>query len=366
MTTPNEELRARRIADAEAAMQACYMDHADNRLTTTLLHDMATAAVAVLARQEEGREAVVTPSALADALECFWNAALGEARNHDGATMANAAVMAEGMNAIARRLRELTHPAPPIAGEGDAEQVLILADMFEGGRNDCGYVNVQINAGRYRRELVAALRRLATPTPQAAGDGREAFEKWVAKRWGCSTERWADSGEYKYHNTRDWWQCWKESRATAGQQAAGVSEVELADLIGDMTGATESDALIAANAVLRRFTAAGAASKEAVAWQYRWKQEGSRAFTYNTFRHPINEMGMSPQDIDWWVYGVKPAAAGAAPEGWPARYACNGPEGTFWTDDAVLANRLLLHDTAIERDEWTVTDTQQPGAQEKA
>lgn len=45
---------------------------------------------------------------------------------------------------------------------------------------------------------------------------------------------------------------------------------------------------------------------------------------------------------------------------WPARYACNGPEGTFWTDDATLANKLIA--SAFDRDEWTVTDTQNPTA----
>lgn len=43
---------------------------------------------------------------------------------------------------------------------------------------------------------------------------------------------------------------------------------------------------------------------------------------------------------------------------WPERYACNGPEGTFWTDDAALANKLIA--AAFDRDEWTVTDTQNP------
>jgi hypothetical protein len=45
---------------------------------------------------------------------------------------------------------------------------------------------------------------------------------------------------------------------------------------------------------------------------------------------------------------------------WPERYACNGPEGTFWTDDAALANKLIA--AALDRDEWTVTDTQNPTA----
>lgn len=42
----------------------------------------------------------------------------------------------------------------------------------------------------------------------------------------------------------------------------------------------------------------------------------------------------------------------------PERFGCNGPEGTFWTDDAVLANNLIK--AAFDRDEWTVTDMQNP------
>lgn len=45
-------------------------------------------------------------------------------------------------------------------------------------------------------------------------------------------------------------------------------------------------------------------------------------------------------------------------EKWPARFGCNGPEGSFWTDDAELAHRLIVG--TFDRDEWTVTDTEHP------
>ena len=51
------------------------------------------------------------------------------------------------------------------------------------------------------------------PARVTEDDGRQAFEKWAAKRWALSLERWHDSGEYKSGLTRDWWQCWTESRA---------------------------------------------------------------------------------------------------------------------------------------------------------
>lgn len=50
---------------------------------------------------------------------------------------------------------------------------------------------------------------LATEGDAKAESTRAAFERWIRKRHGYGTERWADSGEYRYHNTRDYWACWK-------------------------------------------------------------------------------------------------------------------------------------------------------------
>ena len=44
---------------------------------------------------------------------------------------------------------------------------------------------------------------------------RKAFELWVQKRHGCSIEKWKDTGEYIYHNTRRWWECWQAATAAA-------------------------------------------------------------------------------------------------------------------------------------------------------
>lgn len=48
----------------------------------------------------------LTAPVLADALSCFWNAAIGEARNRDSSVALDAAsVMAEGFAAVADRLK---------------------------------------------------------------------------------------------------------------------------------------------------------------------------------------------------------------------------------------------------------------------
>ena len=46
------------VSSVEAAMHACYMDHDDYRLTTTLLHDMAIAAVNVATTPQPSADAV--------------------------------------------------------------------------------------------------------------------------------------------------------------------------------------------------------------------------------------------------------------------------------------------------------------------
>lgn len=43
----------------------------------------------------------------------------------------------------------------------------------------------------------------------------------------------------------------------------------------------------------------------------------------------------------------------------PARYVCNGPEGTFYCDNHGLAESLIQDNAELDRDEWTITDTQQ-------
>jgi hypothetical protein len=52
--------------------------------------------------------APLTASVLADALDCFWNAALGAAhQRQEGFATAN--IMVEGIAAVARRLHEVSH-----------------------------------------------------------------------------------------------------------------------------------------------------------------------------------------------------------------------------------------------------------------
>jgi hypothetical protein len=77
---------------------------------------------------------------------------------------------------------------------------------------------------------------------------------------------------------------------------------------------TGNDHLLFANELRAILAAAPApAAAEPVAWQYRYRQEGPSGFTYNTFRHPIEDMGRSPDEIEWWVYGVNPNPLYAAP-----------------------------------------------------
>ncbi len=51
----------------------------------------------------------LTKADLAEALDCFWNAAIGAA-HREQAGMSFASIMAEGLAAVAERLRELETP----------------------------------------------------------------------------------------------------------------------------------------------------------------------------------------------------------------------------------------------------------------
>ena len=46
----------------------------------------------------------------------------------------------------------------------------------------------------------------------------------------------------------------------------------------------------------------------------------------------------------------------------PGRYFAGGPEGSFFTDDLAFAERLIA---AFDRDDWTITDLQNPTAPAK-
>ncbi|MER8604806.1 hypothetical protein NKH48_13730 [Mesorhizobium sp. M1233] len=66
----------------------------------------------------------LTAEMLADALGCFWNAAIGDARDkQDSRVLAVASSMAEGFAAVERRLREHAQPAPTSAV--DTEEALM-------------------------------------------------------------------------------------------------------------------------------------------------------------------------------------------------------------------------------------------------
>ncbi|MER9471023.1 NADAR family protein [Mesorhizobium sp. M0520] len=62
----------------------------------------------------------LTAEMLADALGCFWNAAIGDARDkQDSRVLAVASSMAEGFAAVERRLREHAQPAPTSEVDGE-------------------------------------------------------------------------------------------------------------------------------------------------------------------------------------------------------------------------------------------------------
>lgn len=95
-------------------------------------------------------EKVLTTDDLAEALSCFWNAAIGEAHNRqDSTAFAVASIMAEGFAAIERRLHELS-TAPQESKTGMRHPLEAYADSYAqmgrdgDGRVDCRSVEADI------------------------------------------------------------------------------------------------------------------------------------------------------------------------------------------------------------------------------
>lgn len=115
------------------------------------------------------------------------NASEIDAANQDGAQVAVA-----GDSSLAAVLEELVLAAM------NAESVAASAC----DKDDDTAARKRLNDAR------SAAIAFYTHPPADAESTRAKFERWVSKRWGFSTGRWADSGEYHSSNTREWWQCW--------------------------------------------------------------------------------------------------------------------------------------------------------------
>lgn len=98
----NDELEIWFNGELQAAWTGA--DEINGRLTTLLRYAFD------MGKREQKREAgpVVTTNVLADALDCFWNAALGHTHRNQCTSLATDTVgaHAEGFAAIAARLRE--------------------------------------------------------------------------------------------------------------------------------------------------------------------------------------------------------------------------------------------------------------------
>lgn len=130
-------------------------------------------------------------------------------------------------NPIEQQARELK-PCPFCGGpaqiwhqkKNHREQTYVLCNEAL-----CGTSKSGVGGKRADREADAIAswnRRALTPTGENAKhvEVKAEFEKWAVKRHGLSVEKWADSGEYKYHDTRCWYECWKAARALSAPDNA--------------------------------------------------------------------------------------------------------------------------------------------------
>lgn len=86
---------------------------------------------------------------------------------------------------------------------------------------------------------------MSTNTDSAAPGGdvdndRTEFERWVKRRHGLSVEKWADTGNYTYGDTRTWWECWVTARAalSAPKQVGTIPDGRTVQVIEIAKGGT--------------------------------------------------------------------------------------------------------------------------------
>ncbi|MER8604802.1 hypothetical protein NKH48_13710 [Mesorhizobium sp. M1233] len=113
----------------------------------------------------------LTAEMLADALGCFWNAAIGDARDkQDSRVLAVASSMAEGFAAVERRLREHAQPAPTSAVDGEETPIDIVkaarvaADMV----GVTPYSDMRLHVEHAVRYALLADRAMAQAVPTSA------------------------------------------------------------------------------------------------------------------------------------------------------------------------------------------------------
>ncbi|MER9769011.1 hypothetical protein NKJ09_23435 [Mesorhizobium sp. M0189] len=125
--------------DGGISFKAAYNEHSSHPMkhepVGTNLFD-AVQAEAMVRHMTDGMPPAasgkaLTAEMLADALGCFWNAAIGDAQHkQDSTALAVASSMAEGFAAIESRLREHAQPAPTSAVDGEEAERIANLEAF--------------------------------------------------------------------------------------------------------------------------------------------------------------------------------------------------------------------------------------------
>lgn len=133
----------------------------------------------------------------------------------DGCTITEVVNSITAIRAWANMIEQIDAAAPTNPPEAGGELIAptgVAAYRYK--YIEDGEERVDLSPVPFSDSWVRAKRAQCTPLytdpSQDAEDAestRAKFERWVSKRWGYSTERWADSGEYHSGNTREWWQC---------------------------------------------------------------------------------------------------------------------------------------------------------------
>lgn len=74
------------------------------------------------------------------------------------------------------------------------------------------------------------------PAQPASGEvARKEFEAWVQRRHGCPIDKWKDTGNYQYDNTRMWWESWQAALELSGFDRLQSALAEAQEIIDTRT-----------------------------------------------------------------------------------------------------------------------------------
>ncbi|MER8967687.1 hypothetical protein NKI25_18530 [Mesorhizobium sp. M0808] len=185
----------------------------------------------------------LTAEMLADALGCFWNAAIGDARDkQDSRVLAVASSMAEGFAAIESRLREQAEPAITSAVDGEVLKALRKAEQFIANGIELGFIRMPDantpDSAHDTLPLIRAALSQAQAVPASMGAAGE-IVVWAVGRWNAEVKDRPLVNVHRRSLDDSWRQVIRHFGGNA-KELCGPAHDELVALAGNPSGGEKS------------------------------------------------------------------------------------------------------------------------------